>query len=143
MKRTFAPLVLMMIFSLGLALTSVCQSKTAEAKVAETAVFDYDLNRYLSSKNGEVDNHYTEAVITKKNNLMTFKMKVGKDSVHTAVYKIVERKQGHRVILAKRVDTKAKIKIIQRKHELEVLCDFNRKHNRFDGAIIFTDLEFK
>jgi len=142
MKKSYGPLVLMMIFSLGLALSAVGQ-KTATAQVSETAVFDYEANRFLSSKQGEVENHFTGAVITKRLNRMTFVMKVGADSSYTSVFQITDRKQGSRVILAQRIDTKAKIKIVQKKHSLEVLCDYNEKEDRFDSAIVFTNIDFK
>lgn len=142
MKKSFAPLVLMLIFALGLVLTSVCQTKSTTAKVSETAVFDYGENRFMSSHKGEVENHYTEATITKKGNKMVFVMKVGADSSYTSVYKITERKMGSRIILAKRVDTNAKIRIVQRRNSLEVMYAYNKEADRYDAAIVFTDVNF-
>ena len=142
MKKSFFVLTLLMIFSAGLTLTAVGQTKTATAKISETAVFNYEANRFLSSKEGEVDNHYTGAIITKHLNKMTFVMQIGADSSYTSEFQITGRKQGSRVILAKRIDTGAKIKIIQKRHSLEVLCNFNKKEDRFDSAIVFTNVDF-
>lgn len=136
--------IVMAMFAIMLTIGFAAQGQTATAKVYETAVFDQGENRYLLSRSGEVDNHYTGAVITKRLNTMTFVMKVGADSSYTSVYQITERKMGRRILLAKKLDgSNAQIKIIQKKNSLEVLCDFNEEANRFDASIVFTDIQFQ
>lgn len=146
MKKSIAPLVLMMIFSLVLALGAVAQKKTtATAWVDETVVFDYADDKYLSSKKGEVDNHYTNAKIIEQGNWFKFELNVGHDSVHVSEYLVIERKRNGKVIIAKKITddgTDQQIKIVQRRHTLDVHCAYRKEANRYDAAILFTNLIF-
>ena len=143
MKKSIAPLVLMMIFSLILALSATAQRTiTATAHVTETSVYDYDLNKYVSSKDGKVDNNYTHAKISEKGHIMTFVLNKSDNTSVVTQYRVVERKRNGNVIIAKRVGDNSQIKIVQRKHSLDVMCDFQKDANRYDAAIVFTNLRF-
>lgn len=143
MKKSLAPLALMMIFSLVLAMSAVAQKTiTATAHVTETSVYDYDLNKYVSSKDGKVENNYTHAKIVKHGQIMTFTLNMDDNTTVLTQYKIVERKKNGSIIIARKLSDNSQIKIVQRKHSLDVMCAYQEKADRYDAAIIFTNLNF-
>lgn len=146
MKKSAGPLVVMTLVCLLLALSSFAQkTKKATASVSETITFDYTEDRYLSSKDGEVDNFYTTAQITEKGDKMTFVLH-RRDGLASIVsqYVVVKRRKNGNIIIARRVGDNAQIRIDQTSKygRIEVHCDHKTIPNRYDGVIVFTNLKF-
>ena len=142
-SKSYAPLVLMMIFTLVLALSAVAQKRTATANVSETVVFDYEEGRYVSSRDGKVENPYDHAKIVEEGNYFQFQLKIDNDSTHVSEYLVIKRKKNGNVIICKKFNSDQQIKIVQKRHSLNVHTNYVESANRYDGAIIFTNLKFK
>jgi hypothetical protein len=143
MKKTFAPLVCMGLFALALILSSVAQGQTAIATVDETIVFDEKTGEYLSSKDEDVANTYTHAVITGDKLFIKFQMNRSDGEPVISEYMIVKRRNNSRKLLCTNIDTGKKILIEQKKNSMTVNCEYDDKNDRYNAAIVFDKLKFK
>lgn len=140
-----APVAFLALLALMLLLSGASNAQTAVADVDETIMFDYIKDKYVSSKDGDVENPYTTASIYEKHNQedITFRMNMEDGTQEVAEYKIVDRKKNSKLIIAKRTSDGSPILIKQTRNKLTVHCEYNYVSERYDGTIVFTKLKFK
>lgn len=143
MKRTTAPVIAMTVISVFLLLSFVAQGQTATATVSETIVFDYGEDKYVSSRDGLVDNHYKSIKIIEEKNVLTFIFTKNDNSCKMSQYKITKRKRNSDILIAKRLGDNAQIRIDQsREGRMEIQCNHQSGPSRYDGAFILTNVKF-
>ena len=142
MKNSKLPAIaLMALVVLLLGVNSLASAQTVVAQVDETKVFDYGENEFLSSKDGDVDNFYTSAIITQKGNKIVFKMNTKQGEQLISEYKVVNRAKNGKLITCKKTTDGSQILIKQKKHSFTVNLDYVESADKYDAAIVFTDFQ--
>ena len=137
------PVVAMALTVIALMINSAVQAQTATATVSETIVFDYGEDKYVSSRDGLVDNHYKSIKIIEEKNVLTFIFTKNDNSCKMSQYKITKRKRNSDILIAKRLGDNAQIRIDQsREGRMEIQCNHQKVPSRYDGAFILTNVKF-